>query len=124
MYLFVLKLSGMTIPDAATRSLALTDRATVRAAQRCGEPSGALTDMDSREIHPYHLGAKPVKRSTLSEANARRPMPQPETIAAISVPTAPLAGASLIGKAWTKRRQMMAQQGAVPSAQLLEYQIR
>jgi IS4 transposase len=44
-----------------------------------GQLSGAtslreiVTGMESHETRLYHLGAKPVKRSTLSDANARRP---------------------------------------------------
>lgn len=44
-----------------------------------GQLSGAtslreiVTGMESHETRLYHLGAKPVKRSTLSDANAKRP---------------------------------------------------
>jgi len=44
-----------------------------------GQLSGAMslreivTGMESHETRLYHLGAKPVKRSTLSDANAQRP---------------------------------------------------
>jgi len=44
-----------------------------------GQLSGAtslreiVTGMESHETRLYHLGAKPVKRSTLSDANAQRP---------------------------------------------------